>query len=362
MSNTTVQCTEPLPSPGNYGPSPKATTSGASPDLFPNFLSLVDEPSFVLAADVNTSLGNAFASPEPNLVPGLSDIDTFGPSDLCSTAVAGGNNGSANLFDAFTMFEDVLSDGITIPTPRSSSGSRAMTSGEVASSQELFAVDSDCFCLTRALSLMKQLFPNPPKPCTSSAGQGVGKNTISPTIQFVLAKNEHTLGSIDKMMQCSCSQDGYLLTIMSLIVFKVLGWYTAAARDTQCSDDGDHSVKSSRTSESRNPSPSERVVQDHVVVGSYSIEGKDSARMAMQRVLSELHRVQRLLNQLSTKLKVQAARSDGGVNTPNSMASTVTEDETSLRLSAIMADQFEMELRKQLKALSSKIVKKLRGA
>lgn len=355
-----MQSTEPLLSPGNSRPSPKATTSGASPDLFPNIRSPVDQSSFFTATDVN-SLDNAVASPQPYLVLGPSDSDSLGQSDLFSTGVAGISNGPASLFDAFTMFEDAVSDGFTFSTPRSLPESSAMTSNEISSFQGLFAVDHNCFCLARALSLMKQLFPNPSTPCTSLARQGPDKNISAPTLQSVIAKNEHTLGSIKEMLQCSCSQDGYLLTIISLIVFKVLGWYAAAARKTPCSDD-DHSVESSHKSHSRSPSHSEQVLQDPVVVGSYSIEGKDSERMAMQLVLSELHHVQRLLNQLSTKLKVQAARDGEGTDMPNGMSSGVKGCETSLRLSAVMVDQFELELRKRLRALSSEIVQRLRGA
>lgn len=101
------------------------------------------------------------------------------------------------------------------------------------------------------------------------------------------------------------------------------------------------------------------MVQDPVVIGSYYLEGDDSARMARQLVLSELHRVQRLLNQLSTKLKVQAAKS--GADTPNSLGGGDSDSETTLPLSGLMLDQLGVDLRKQLKALSLEIVEGLRG-
>ena len=356
-----MQSTEPLLSPGNSRHSPKATTSGASPDLFPNIRSLVDQSSFFTATDVNSNLDNAVASPKPYLILGSSDSDSLGQQDLFATGVAGISNGPASLFDAFTIFEEAVSDGFTFSTPQSLPEGSTMTSSEISSFQGLFAVDHNCFCLARALRLMKQLFPNPSTPCTSLTGQGLDKTISAPTIQSVIAKNEHALGSINEMLQCSCSQDGYLLTILSLIVFKVLGWYAAAVRKTPCSDD-DHSVESSHRSHSRSPSHSEQVVQDPVAVGSYCIEGKDPERMAMQLVLSKLHRVQRLLNQLSTKLRVQAARGGEGTDIPNSMSSGFKGGETSLRLSAVMVDQFELELRKRLKDLSSEIEQRLRRA
>lgn len=86
------------------------------------------------------------------------------------------------------------------------------------------------------------------------------------------------------------------------------------------------------------------MVQDSGKVGSYCLEGEDSARMARQLVLSELHRPQCFLNQLSAKLKMQVAKS--GTASP---------------LSGSMLDQSGVGLRKQLMALSLEIVGGLRG-
>lgn len=47
----------------------------------------------------------------------------------------------------------------------------------------------------------------------------------------------------------------------------------------------------------------ERVLNTPAVVGEYRIEGQDQPRMAAQLVLSELHRVQRLISLLSRRLK-----------------------------------------------------------
>ena len=147
---------------------------------------------------------------------------------------------------------------------------------------------------------------------------------------------------------------------MSLIVFKVLGWYAAAARKAPSSDDDNHSMQSPRSCHSRRSSRFEEVLQDPAVVGSYCLDGEDSARMAAQLVLSELHRVQRLVNQLSRKLKVQTAKNGGLADTPNSLGYETSDSEMTLPLSAVMLDQLEMDLRKRLKALSYEIVEGLR--
>ena len=135
---------------------------------------------------------------------------------------------------------------------------------------------------------------------------------------------------------------------MSLIIFKVLGWYAAVAR---------------KTPSLHNPqawcSPFEAAFQTSTVVGSYCLDGADSDRMAAQLVLSELHRVRRLVDQLSSKLKGQAAakKGRGGVETPESMD---LDNEMTLPLSAVMYDQLDNDLRNRLRTLSCEMLDRLR--
>lgn len=359
--NPTISSTDPLPSPGIIYPTPRPSTSGASSNLFPNLLSPVDQPlSSTALTELNTDLDDFYTSPISFSVPDMSDTDVLGRAHFFSPGVDSSSNGPASLFDTFPVFGDAVSELLTFSNPRSPLNSRASPTSDAQSYQGSRATDSPCFCLVWALSLMEQLFPNPSTVCTTSAIQGLDKPTTIPTIQAVIAKNEQTIEAVSTMLQCSCSQDGYLLAIMSLIVFKVLGWYAAAARKTPSSGDDSHSVQSPRISHSRHPSNSEQVLQDPAVVGSYRLEGEDSARMTAQLVLSELHRVQRLINQLSTKLKVQAARNGGVINTPNNSGSENEDSETVLPLSAVMLDQLEVDLRKRLRALSLEIMERLR--
>lgn len=83
--------------------------------------------------------------------------------------------------------------------------------------------------------------------------------------------------------------------------------------------------------------------------------------MAAQLVLSELHRVQRLINRLSEKLKVKV--SCEGLETPNSAASgqiARTFSNPTLPFSPAMLDHLDTDLRRRLRALSLDIVETLR--
>lgn len=110
------------------------------------------------------------------------------------------------------------------------------------------------------------------------------------------------------MVKCGRSEDGYLLAIVSLIIFKVLDGYAAIARQSPNLKQDIASRKAPLSSRlsltvSLCTSSSDHDRSNPVVVGKYCFNGTDSARMAAQLVLSELYLVRRLVEQLSTKLQ-----------------------------------------------------------
>lgn len=329
-------------------------------------------------ADLTTELDEFFATPSSFSIPELSDSDILGPSQFFPTSVDSSNcsnltsnNSSENLFDNFQLFQDSIPDFSAFSKPDSTSDNHASPlDAQSSSNNSTRGTETPCFCLVRALGLMKQLFPSPNNNNYASAIDEVDQqqrhqsNTTAPTIQSVIAKNEHTIEAISSMLQCSCSHDGYLLTIMSLIVFKVLGWYAAAAAPRVPSVEDDHSgLPTPSTTHSRQSSHSEMVVQDGTIVGNYCLEGADADRMAAQLVLSELHRVQRLVNQLSAKLKMQIAQEARfGSEVAHGSASYKSEDnDFAVPLSSVTLDQIIVDLRKRLRTLSVNIAESLRS-
>ena len=208
---------------------------------------------------------------------------------------------------------------------------------------------------------MRQFSQQPSIPCTKSPPQALDEPVILTSIQDVISKNEHTIEAVGSMLQCSCSQDGYLLTIMSLIIFKVLGCYVAAARKTPAPSDDSHLAQGLLTPVSRHSSHTEQIPHDSSITSDYCPIGENSARMAAQLVLSELHRVQRLVNELSAKLKAQAAKRIEVPDPPHSLICESADNGTALPLSAVMLDQLETDLRKRLRGVSLSIVEVLRA-
>lgn len=356
-----------LTSPTLIQPSPRQHTS-EYPDILPNLLSPVDPSSSSTLTTLSTNLDDFFASPISFPVLETSDHDVLAQSHISSRGVNNGldsNDGAALLppEDAFSVLDEAVAELSTLSKPRSPPNSRASTTTSDAPSFQGCRSESPCSCLIRALGLLKQLSPNTSTACTRSKRQGYENATCQlPTIQSVVAENEQTIEAISNMLQCPCSQDGYLLAIMSLIVFKVLDWYSAAARETPVTDDSQTPSQSHPVHRRHSLCHSEKVLQSPTVVGSYCIDGEDQGRMAAQLVLSELHRVQRLINLLSKRLKGHGT-CNGAVVTSNTAADgqdTLSDGESTLPFSATMLDQLEADLRKRLRALSSEIVDMLR--
>ncbi|KAK4139504.1 uncharacterized protein C8A04DRAFT_15806 [Dichotomopilus funicola] len=216
-----------------------------------------------------------------------------------------------------------------------------------------------------------------------------------PTIQRVIAENKHTLEAVQDMLQCACLDDNndgssnYLLAVISLVVFKVLAWYRAAAVDGQAPDDpadgsllgnnnappnghvGSGVKKGATTSRRRSSCYTERVLHSPAVINidGYRLDASDDVdgtssrpRMAAQLVFSELHRVQRLVNVLAGRLgslsrdsrdrnRNSFCTSGGGISDmPSTFASA----------SPAWFGNLEQDVRERLRALSLEIVEMLR--
>ncbi|KAL4776688.1 aflatoxin regulatory protein-domain-containing protein [Aspergillus nidulans var. acristatus] len=195
-----------------------------------------------------------------------------------------------------------------------------------------------CFCFSRALTLLRELFPNPSISCASPSTES--GSASPPTVQQVITKNEQTLRDITEIIECSCSEDGYTLTIITLAAFKVLAWYSAVAHISPTSEDGQALEEIDRTP---------------AVVRGYNIDGEDQGRMAAQLVLSELHRVQRLVGNLYQRLKDQVS---GGEPARSSTTGVNGNDHYSLPFHLL--ERLAVDLGARLRSLSSEIVDGLR--
>lgn len=173
-------------------------------------------------------------------------------------------------------------------------------------------------CLLRALELLKQ---HSPSSCQE-------KSSNIPTLSAVIAQNGATIEAVGAMLECSCSKDGYQLVVMSLIVFKVLAWYAAAARQEAFNHTSRQSTPLDKAGNSRGD--------------------EDAMRTAAQLVLIESHRVRRLIEQASIKLKAKAEADE-------------LDNEDALPFSSAMYGQLDSALMTQLRSLSLEMIDRLKS-
>ncbi|KIM92896.1 hypothetical protein OIDMADRAFT_21633 [Oidiodendron maius Zn] len=170
---------------------------------------------------------------------------------------------------------------------------------------------------------------------------------------------------MSRILQCSCSANSFLLTIVALVVFKVLDWYAYAAKTATADEDETFNGNPY----SSMPSPRQRSAE--LTVGSHRQQkGRDYDRQSAQLVLVELHRVQRFLSQLSPKLQAcghepQSRRaSTSTASSQPSMANPQFSGDVltmaALPFSSVVLEQLEPEVRKRIRSLSAEIIEFLR--
>ncbi|RYP41560.1 hypothetical protein DL767_000902 [Monosporascus sp. MG133] len=315
-------------------------------------------PQTTLSSDSGFGLFCNLLSPEEQSLSSLvTDVGTdFGSLDIPFSV---SETSSTDIFTDFSFFEDTSAQSTsTLPDATSTDIATSTTDFSrpstkcttpsrdnpcLSSSQ---SEDGPCSsCMEHALSLMGKAFLRSTTSATASA---------MPTMQDIIDKNKHVIESVGVMLRCSCSNDGYLLAIICLIVLKVLSRYDVAARKGSSPTSDYGNPRCSASSASSSPYRSE-LTTGPLAVGDHCLDGEDSDRMAAQLVLGELHRVQRLFHQLTTKLEMLAAKKRGDI----SRGTSLTETEKMPSISALAVDQVGTDIRNRLQWLSKDIIKRL---
>ncbi|KAL4962451.1 Zn(II)2Cys6 transcription factor [Aspergillus stella-maris] len=222
-------------------------------------------------------------------------------------------------------------------------------------------------CLTIILDVFRNLFPSTSMACRFPCGE---QKTHIRTLETVVSENKQIIDTINDVLDCSCSHDGYMISIVSLAVFKVMSWYIAAAKGQMTSfREGmmwERDYVNQSESVGRSPFADQAPYTAAPIGGHYG-NNDNPNRMAAQLVLSELHRVQRLVNvlalrlenmRLKSSLSSAAAFSSSGGNVDNSQFELMRASP----LSGSTLSQLEEDLRKCLRAVSSETIDILRQA
>lgn len=281
--------------------------------------------------------------------------------------------------DPFALTEETYSDMQSLdPTPPllpsglpSITGTGTGTGTSYAESDPSPRADPPCRCRLTAHGFLQGLFPGASEACGQlDRGRADAPGSPFPAIRTVIAENERMVEAMDNILQCPCSHDGYLLALLSLVVFKLLDRYATAARAARLDrsynhNHNNHNVSHPSSYPARKRSPTGGVGVD------VDVDGEDSARVAAQMVLSELHHAQRLVNQLSARFKgpqvaraggtrVEDGASSGGGITGAAVGTLYDGERSSWPFSTAVLDQLEADLRRRLRTVSSKLVDMLR--
>ena len=337
------------PSPSLIESSPTQQYMTPDQDSSPDFLSPTDcnavlsSPPSSLTALIEFDSFGYF----PEL--GMPTQDIFSPLDSMDYANMTMNSSHSNVLisdEAFTS-GDGWSD-IQIFTDTNTTALPSVVSLSSCMGSEAALVPADvpsCHCMISAMDCLKSLYSK--TSISETLTQPIRKQTIlgerpaiTPrTTQSVITENQNIIEAMDDILQCQCpSQDGYLLAMLSLLVFQLLDRYIIAATMTQTY---------SLHSETKNSSSHCQFQSELCSLGSnWYIEGEDHARVSTQMVLGELHRVQRVMNKLSLQL----------TKAPD----ILSDNQGPWPFSSTMLDHLKADLRKRLKDVSSRVVDMLR--
>lgn len=225
---------------------------------------------------------------------------------------------------------------------------------------------SSCGCLTQSLDLLKTLSA---QPASRTGLAGSESQEITGALTYVsshsvLTENKQSIEAVSERLTCpSCAGDNFLLAVLSMTVLKILERYAVAAR-AQCNTvraSDSEAEKASRLANSILASSKDQMMG---LSRTYNTP-RNRGRKAAQLVLSELHRVQRLVNQLSPKLKrsKDGERRNLGPEVELWGRQGVArghERGPSAPFSSTTLGQMESDVRKSLSTLSSEIINGLR--
>lgn len=221
---------------------------------------------------------------------------------------------------------------------------------------------TSCGCLTQSLDLLKTLSaqvasqPN----LSGSEPQELSTAFTYGSSHSVLTDNKQSIEAVSQRLTCQyCVGDSFLLTVLSMTVLKILERYAAAARVQP-------SVVKSNDSEGGKASRLANSEDQMMLLSRTYNTPRNRGRQAAQLVLSELHRVQKLVNQLSPRLKRSKAEMEAQNIEPEMelwgrQSTTWGYDRgPPTPFSATTLGQMESDVRKSLSSLSSEIINGLR--
>ncbi|KAJ5553896.1 hypothetical protein N7513_003855 [Penicillium frequentans] len=240
------------------------------------------------------------------------------------------------------------------------------TTGPNMTMMRTITTDISCGCVTQSLDLLKTLSSTPSSSTSSMSAAGPalssGRTTMG-AAQAVLIENKQHIETVNSLLSCSlCREDSFRLVIVSMIVLKILERYAYTAR-AQVFGSRVGSVENDTGQRSTNSIISSSKDHMRALSHTYTMPRDDIAsdHAPARLVLSELHRVQMLVNLLSPKLRGSKEGDARGMeHTIWGLQVTNKNDKPqSTPFSSNTLAQIESDMRNSLSSLAADIIKRL---
>lgn len=309
--------------------------------------------------DMNFSMTDYFEHPSIGSDGVSSNLDDIGPGTISFGQDALDSNDLLSSSFAVSAWEP--SPPSSVPTSSSTTDPNMMMMMMMPPP----TTGMSCGCVAQALDLLRTLSSAQASTASSIFGASSSLSssmTAMGSAQAVLVENKQHIESLSSMLSCSaCTEDTFRLVIISMIVLKILERYASAAR-IQAFDPRVGSVETGpRSATSMIPSGKDQM---SALSRTYTMPRDDSATGSApaRLVLSELHRVQRLVNRLSPKLRGNKERDTRGVEQSiwGRPEVTNTNDKTQSTFSSNTLAQVERDMWNTLSSLSADIIFRLR--
>jgi hypothetical protein len=243
----------------------------------------------------------------------------------------------------------------TVCSPHAPPTSHVFNQLDLLSLQEPM-FNSACSCLPHVLELVKGELPSPHQGSASLRSETFRTEIIPPsTVNLWLGRERKAVEAIHRLLTCQCSWDSYVISIISLTIFKVTVSYKTAADELLRSSKADGKPP---TGIGNSSSHFDTQLKSPTEAENCELNGNEQdAVAAAQRLLYNFNRLQRLVNAVSQKLSNHRGGKQG-MGLSEGMVSD-TSDYISYILFPIFSTTFtqlEIDLSRQRHAISAKFV------
>jgi hypothetical protein len=127
-----------------------------------------------------------------------------------------------------------------------------------------------------------------------------GSSNRLPTLDSVLSTNKSAVDKLFVLLGCPCSANPHFSTTIAFTIVKILSWYQAISGASQ--SEGDSSV-----------TQMEVFTHTPVSLGDFRLEGEDEHTFRTQLVLTELRKVEKLIDKFSERYCKSGNAADTGI-------------------------------------------------